>query len=61
MQQLDSFKIEIKGTLANLRAIKAFRGHLSKVVKLPIMQPGAENMEYLSSWLLCHDFFFFCV
>ena len=50
LQQLHSFKIEIQGTPAKLRAFKASRGHPSKVVKLPIMSPGAEDMEYLNNW-----------
>ena len=28
---------------------KASRGYPSKVVKLPIMSPGAENMEYMNN------------
>ena len=50
LQQLDAFKIEIQYTLTKLRAFKASRGHPSKVVKLPIMSPGAEDMEYLNNW-----------
>ena len=45
LQQLDTFQIEIQGSLTKLCAFKASRGHPSKVVKLPIMSPGAENME----------------
>ena len=50
LQQLDAFKIEIQGTLMKLLAFKASRGHLTKVVKSPIMSPGAEDMENLNIW-----------
>ena len=50
LQQLDAFKIEILCTLTKLRAFKASRGHSSKAVKLPIMSPGPEDMEYLNNW-----------
>ena len=46
LQQFDAFKTEIQGSLTNLCAFKASRGHSSKEVKLPIMSTGAENMEY---------------
>ena len=49
LQQLDAFQTEIHGSLMKMCAFKASRGHHSKVVKLPIMQPGAENMEYLNN------------
>ena len=49
LQQLDAFQTEIPGSLTKLCAFKASRGHPSKVVKLPIMPPGAENMEYLNN------------
>ena len=45
LQQLDAFQTEVQCSLAKLRAFKESRGHPSKVVKLPIMSPGAENME----------------
>ena len=45
LQQLDAFQTEIQGSLTKLCAFKVTRGHPSKVVKLPIMSPGAENME----------------
>ena len=48
-QQLDGFQTEIQGSLTKLCAFKASRGHPSKVVKLPKMSPGAENMEYLNN------------
>ena len=47
--QLDAFQTEIQGSLMKLCAIKASRGHASKVVKLPIMSPGSENMECLNN------------
>ena len=46
LQHLDAFQTEIKGSLMKLCAFKASRGHSSKVVKLPILSPGAENMEH---------------
>ena len=49
LQQLDAFQTEIQGSLTKLCAFKAYRGQPSKVVKLPIMSPGAENMEYLNN------------
>ena len=49
LQELDAFQTEIQGFLTKLCAFKAYRGHPSKVVKLPIMSPGAENMEYLNN------------
>ena len=33
-----------------LGPFKASRGQPSKVVKLPIMSSGAEDMEYLYNW-----------
>ena len=49
LQQLDAFQTEIQGSLKKVCAFKASRGHSSKVVKLPIMSPGPENMEYLNN------------
>ena len=49
LQELDAFYTEIQGFLTKLCAFKAYRGHPSKVVKLPTMSPGAENMEYLNN------------
>ena len=48
-QQLGAFQTEIQGSFMKLCAFKASRGHPSKVVKLPIMLPGAENMEHLNN------------
>ena len=50
LPQLDACKVEIQGTIMKLRAFKASRGHLTKVVKSPIMSPGAEDMENLNNW-----------
>ena len=47
--EFDAFQTEIQGSLTKRCAFKASRGHPSKVVKLPIMSPGAENMEYLNN------------
>ena len=41
-------KLKSKVPLRNC-AFKASRGNPSKVVKLPIMSPGAENMKYLNN------------
>ena len=49
LQQIDAFQTEIQGSLAKLCAFKASRGDSSKLVKLPIMSPGAENMKYLNN------------
>ena len=49
MQQLDAFQTIIQGSLTKLCAINASMGHPSKVVKLPIMSLGAENMENLNN------------
>ena len=49
LQELDAFQTEILGPLTKRCAFKASRGHPSKVVKLPIMSPGSENMEYLNN------------
>ena len=49
VQQLNAFQTEVQGSLTKLCAFKASRGHPSKVVKLPIMSSGAENMEYLNN------------
>ena len=48
-QEFDAFETDFKGFLTKLCALQAYRGHPSKVVKLPIMSPGAENMEYLNN------------
>ena len=44
-----------------LCAFKASRGHPSKVVKLPIMSPRAENMEHLNNPRLHYDLHLCCV
>ena len=49
LQQVDAFQTEIQGSLTKQCAFKASRGHLSKVLKLPIMSLGAENMEYMNN------------
>ena len=49
LQQFDAFQTEIQGSLTKLCAFKVSRGHSSKMVKLPIMSPGAEIMEYLNN------------
>ena len=49
LQHFDAFQTEIQGSLMKLCAFKASRGHPSKVVKLPILSPGAENMEHLNN------------
>ena len=61
LQQVDAFQTEIKGYLKKLFAFKASRGHSSKVVKLPIMSPRAENMEYLNNPLLHYELHLCCV
>ena len=48
-QQLDACQTVIQGSLMKLCAFQASWGHPSKVVKLPIMTPGAENMENLNN------------
>ena len=48
-QQYDAFQTEIQNSLTKPCAFKASRGHPSKMVKLPIMSPGAKNMEYLNN------------
>ena len=45
--QRDAFQTEIQDSPTKPCAFKASRGHPSKVVKLPIMSPGAERIEYL--------------
>ena len=50
LQQLDVFKTEIQGNLTNLSVFEVSWGHPSKMAKLPIMSPGAEDMEYLNNW-----------
>ena len=49
LQQFGAFPTEIQGSLTKLCSFKASRGQSSKVVKLPIMSPGAENMEYVNN------------
>ena len=49
LQQFDAFQTEIQGSLTKRCAFNASRVHPSKVVKLPIMSPGAKKMEYLST------------
>ena len=44
-----------------LCAFKASRGHASKVVKLPIMSPGSENMECLNNPWLHNELHLCCV
>ena len=61
LQQLDVFQTEIKGSLTKLCAFKASWGHPSKVVKLPIVSPGAENMEYLNNPRLHNKLHLCCV
>ena len=61
LQQFDAFQTEIKGYLKKLFAFKASRSHSSKVVKLPIMSPRAENMEYLNNPLLHYELHLCCV
>ena len=61
LQQLDAFQTEIQGSLTKLCAFKASRSHPSKVVKLPIMSPGAENMEYLNNPRLHNELHLCCV
>ena len=60
LQHFDAFKIEIQGTLSKLWLFKASRGQPSKVVKIPIMSPGAEDMEYFNNWWLCNFIASFC-
>ena len=49
LQQCDAFQPKIQNSLTKPCAFKASRGYLSKMVKLPIMSPGAKNMEYLNN------------
>ena len=49
LQQYDAFQTEIQNSLTKPCAFKASRGHPSKMVKLPIMSPGAKNLEYLNN------------
>ena len=42
-------------------AFKTSRGHASKVLKLPIMLPGSENMEYLNNPCLHNELHLCCV
>ena len=48
-QQLDAFQTETQASLTKQCAFKAPRGQPSKVVKFPMMSPGAENAEYLNN------------
>ena len=43
LQQCDAFQNEIQDSLTKPFAFKASRGHLSKMVKIPIMSPGAKT------------------
>ena len=43
----DWLNSKLKGSLTKLGVFKVSRGHPPKVVKLPIIATGAENMEYL--------------
>ena len=52
LQQLDGFQTEIQGSPTKLCAFIASRGHPSKVVKLPMMSPGAENMGVLEQSMI---------
>ena len=61
LQQFDAFKTEFQCSLAKLSAFKASRGHPSKVAKLPILSPGAEDMECLNNWLLHNELHLCCV
>ena len=61
LQQFDAFQTEIQGSFTKLFDFKASRGHSSKVVKLPIMSPEAENMEYLNNPLLHYELHLGCV
>ena len=49
LQQFVAFQTEIQGSLTKRCAFNASRGYHSIVAKLPIMSPGAENMEYLNN------------
>ena len=49
LQHLVAFQTEIQGSLTKLCALKASRGRPSKVVKLPIMSPGAKKADYLNN------------
>ena len=61
LQQLDAFQTEIQVSLTKLCVLKASGGHPSKVVKLPIISPGAENMEYLNNPRLHNELHLCCV
>ena len=61
LQKFDAFQTEIQGSLTKPCAFKASRGHSSKVVKLPILSPGAENMEYLNNPCLHYELHHCCV
>ena len=47
LQQLGAFRAEVHGSLVGMCAFGASWGRHSGVVKLPVMPPGAEDMEYL--------------
>ena len=49
LQQLDAFQIAFQGSITKLCVFKVSRGHPSKVVKLPIMSPRAEDMDNLNN------------
>ena len=52
LQQLDAFQTEIQGSLTKQSAFKASKGNPSKVVKLPIMSPGAEKNGVLEQSMI---------
>ena len=49
LQKFDAFQTEVQRSLTKLCAFDASRSHPSKVVKLPIMSHGAENIEHLNN------------
>ena len=53
-------KLKSKVPLRNY-AFKPSRGNPSKVVKLPIMSPGAENMKYLNNTWLRNELHLCCL
>ena len=61
VQQLDAFQTEMQGSLMKLCAFKASRGHPSKMVKLPTISNGADNMEYLNNQWLHYELHLCCV
>ena len=56
LPRLDEFQTEIEGSHSKLSAFKVSRGQQSKVAKLLIMAPGAENMIWFSSNLVIIGF-----